>query len=67
MRNPRNGLRPVTAKQYSKELKGYLICFNQEGNLEDGIGLYAAIELEDGKVTQVDAYNVKFDDVEEQK
>lgn len=65
MRNPRNGLRPVTAKQYSKELKGYLICFNQEGNLEDGIGLYAAIELEDGSVIQADAYNVKFDDVEE--
>lgn len=64
MRESRHGLRPVTALQYKKELKGYLICFNQEGSLEDGIGLYAAIELEDGSVTQVDAYNVKFEDVQ---
>lgn len=62
-RERRNGLRPVTAIQFNKEIKGYLICFNQEGNFEEGIGLYAAIELEDGSVTQVDAYKVVFDDI----
>lgn len=64
MREKRNGLRPVTAIQYTKELKGYFHCFGQEGNLEDGIGMYATIELENGTVTQVDAYQMKFDDVE---
>jgi hypothetical protein len=64
MRDKRNGLRPVTAKRYKEELKGYFHCFGQEGNLEEGVGTYATIELEDGTVTQVDAYNMKFDDVE---
>lgn len=64
MRKARNGLRPVTAVVYQKELKGYFHCFSQEGSLEEGIGTYATIELEDGTVRQVDAYQMKFDDVE---
>jgi hypothetical protein len=62
IREIRNGLRPVTAIRHQKEVKGYFHCFGQEGNLEDGIGIYATIELEDGTVTQVDAYKMKFDD-----
>ncbi|MDQ0268901.1 hypothetical protein [Cytobacillus purgationiresistens] len=65
MREARNGLRPVTAISYQKELKGYFHCFSQEGSLEEGIGTYATIELEDGSVHQVDAFQMKFDDVEE--
>ena len=64
MRESRNGLRPITATSYGEELKGYFHCFGQEGNLEEGIGTYATIELEDGTVRQVDAYKMKFDDVE---
>lgn len=62
-RDSRNGLRPVTVKTGKKEIQGYLINFNQEGGLEDGIGLFAAVELEDGYVAQYDAYQIKFDDV----
>jgi hypothetical protein len=66
-RESRNGLRPVTVIHAGQgiEIKGYLINFNQEGNLEDGIGLFAAVELEDGSVGQFDAYGIKFDDVVE--
>jgi hypothetical protein len=64
VREKRNGLRPVTAKRYNDILKGYFHCFGQEGSLEEGIGMYATIELEDGTITQVDAYQLKFDDVE---
>lgn len=64
MRQARNGLRPVTAILYQEELKGYFHCFSQEGSLEEGIGTYATIELEDGTVKQVDAFKMKFDDVE---
>ncbi|MEH7126336.1 hypothetical protein V7122_13155 [Bacillus sp. JJ1532] len=64
MRKARNGLRPVTAISYQQELKGYFHCFSQEGSLEEGIGTYATIELEDGTVRQVDAFKMKFDDVE---
>jgi hypothetical protein len=63
-REPRNGLRPVTAKHYNQLFIGYFHCFGQEGNLEDGVGMYATIELEDGTVIQVDAYSMKFDDIE---
>lgn len=63
VRGSRNGLRPISATNYKEDLKGYFHCFSQEGSLEDGIGLYATIELEDGTVTQVDAYQIKFDDV----
>jgi hypothetical protein len=64
MLEKRNGLRPITAKRYNDILKGYFHCFGQEGSLEEGIGMYAIIELEDGTVTQVDAYQLKFDDAE---
>jgi hypothetical protein len=67
MREKRNGLRPITAIRYKDELKGYFHCFGQEGSLEEGIYTYATIELENGTITQVDAYQMKFDDVEESK
>lgn len=63
MREKRNGLRPITATRYNESLIGYFHCFGQEGSLEEGIYTYAVIELEDGTVTQVDAYQMKFDDV----
>lgn len=66
MREARNGLRPVTAISFQEELKGYFHCFSQEGNLEEGIGTYATIELEDGTVRQVDAFKMKFDDVKQE-
>lgn len=65
-RKSRNGFRPVTVWEHGELIQGYLICFNQEGNLEDGIGLFAAVELENGQVSQYDAYHVKFDDIEEE-
>ena len=67
-REPRNGLRPVSIAKYMvpKEewVKGYLHKFTTEGNMENGIESFAIIELENGEVTQADAYNIKFDDVE---
>lgn len=66
MQVARELLRPVTAKLYNKEFKGYFHGFVSEGNLEDGIGAYAIIEKEDGSITQVDAYTVKFEDVKEE-
>lgn len=63
MKESRNGLRPVTIKEQGVEHIGYLINFNQEGNLQDGIGLFAAVELETGEVYQFNAYNVRYDDV----
>ena len=65
-REPRNGLRPVTAQtgKYKFET-GYFHAFCSEGSNEDGIGAYAIIEMEDGKVDQVDSYKIKFDDVGE--
>lgn len=67
MRKSRNGLRPITATRNTETLVGYFHGFAHEGSLEDGIGVYATIELEDGTVTQVDAYRMKFDDVEPSK
>ncbi|ASV67595.1 hypothetical protein [Cytobacillus kochii] len=63
MQVARELLRPVTAKLYNQEIKGYFHGFVQEGSLEDGIGAFAIIEKEDGSITQVDAYTVKFEDV----
>jgi hypothetical protein len=65
-REPRNGLRPVTAVLYGdKYVTGYFHMFCPEGSTEEGIGAFATIELEDGKVTQADAYRIKFEDVGE--
>ena len=65
-REPRNGLRPVTVKKmYQEPFTGYFHTFVSEGSNEDGIGAYAIIELENGKVDQADAYSIKFDDVGE--
>lgn len=64
MRESRNGLRPVTVREGKTEFKGYLVGFNQEGNMQDGIHYYAAIEGMDGGISQYCAYDVQFDDVE---
>lgn len=63
-REKRNGYRPVIVKDNNEEIKGYLICFNQESNIEEGIGLFATVEIEDGSVHQFDAYKTRFDDIE---
>lgn len=71
MRQSRNGLRPVTIAKYmvdeSKWEKGYLHKFVTEGSMDGGIDSYAIVELENGTVTQGDAYRIRFDDVEEPK
>lgn len=64
MREPRNGLRPVSTTLYGVDFEGYFHGFSQEGSLEDGIGTYATVELEDGRVMQFDAFKIKFDDIE---
>jgi hypothetical protein len=64
MREPRNGLRPVTIDAYGKEMQGYLLYVGQRGNIEDDIGICAEIELLDGSITEYDVLRIKFDDVE---
>lgn len=64
---PRNGLRPVTAKTHNeKYVVGYFHGFFSEGSTDDGIGTYAVIELENGKIDQFDAFKIKFEDVGEE-
>ena len=66
MRKSRNGLRPVLVKSDLGEvIKGYLLKIGQEGSIEDGINQVALIEEENGFVSQWNAYNIKFDDIEE--
>jgi hypothetical protein len=63
-REPRNGLRPVTVKRiYEDEQKGYFHMFGQSGDNNDGIGLYAVVELENGKVIMPDADDIHFNDI----
>lgn len=59
----RNELRPVSFDDYGVTRKGYFHCFSQEGDSEQ-TGLCANIELENGRVYQVAAYKIKFEDVE---
>lgn len=67
MREPRNGLRPVTVtirEPKRKAFEGYFHCFSQEGDVEEGIHLYATVELKDGRVLQIEPQHMKFEDVE---
>jgi len=55
-------LRNITYRINGETYRGYFHCFGQEGDLQDGIGMYATIEKENGEVIQVDAYQIKFED-----
>lgn len=69
MRESRNGLRPVSIKSRTdnyKKVEGYLVTTHLEGDMENGLELMAMIELEDGGVTQYSAYDIEFDDIEEE-
>lgn len=61
MRERRNDLRPVIVNE---NIKGYLLHIGQAGNFESGIDQVALIEEENGRVSQWNAWNMKFDDIE---
>lgn len=62
----RNGLRPITAiTPQGEPVKGFLVGTSPEGDLEGGVGYFAAVEKLDGTVIMCDIYKIKFDDVEE--
>ncbi|NGP45991.1 hypothetical protein G4V62_13915 [Bacillaceae bacterium SIJ1] len=64
MKERRNGLRPVTVTKIEGKIEGYFHCFAHEGDLDDGIGVFAVVERKDGSITTPEAHLIKFEDVE---
>ena len=53
-------LRKVLVKDNNKEVEGWLHYFGQVGDVNDGIGIVAIIELDNGEIKEFDAHGIKF-------